>query len=94
MCCHRTDGPIYITPSEGLIIHTFTAPERGWQVNSHIVELPSQLLVVDSQYLLPYAREVVAYTEQLKKPISRVYITHYHPDAIALGAGLPIARGI
>jgi hypothetical protein len=24
-------------------IHTFTAPEEGWLVNSHIIEFPSQL---------------------------------------------------
>lgn len=79
------DGTIRTTQADGLKIHTFTAPERGWQVNSHIIELSSQLLVVDSQYLLPYAREVVAYAGGLKKPISRLYITHYHPDHL-LGA--------
>jgi glyoxylase-like metal-dependent hydrolase (beta-lactamase superfamily II) len=78
-------GKITVTEAGGLKVHTFTAPEKGWRVNSHIIELPSQLLVVDSQYLLPYAREVVAYGGQLKKPISRLYITHYHPDHL-LGA--------
>src|SRR5262249_14115018 len=53
--------------------------------NSHIIEFPSQLLVVDAQYLLPYAREVVTYSQQLKKPMARLYITHYHPDHL-LGA--------
>src|SRR5208282_2254367 len=42
-------------------IHTFTAPEEGWLVNSHIVEFPSQLFVVDAQYTLPFAREVNRY---------------------------------
>lgn len=74
-----------MTQAEDLKVHTFTAPEKGWQVNSHIIELPSQLLVIDSQYLLPYAREVVAYAGQLQKPIARLYISHYHPDHL-LGA--------
>lgn len=78
-------GTIRITESGGLKIHTFTAPERGWRVNSHIIELSSQLLIVDSQYLLPYAREVMAYAGQLHKPIARLYISHYHPDHL-LGA--------
>ena len=78
-------GSIKVTTSRDLKVHTFTAPERGWQVNSHIIELPSQLLVIDAQYLLPYAREVVAYTAQLQKPIARLYISHYHPDHL-LGA--------
>ena len=79
------EGQIHITQTNGFRVHTFTAPERGWHVNSHIIEFPSQLLVVDAQYLLPYAREVVAYSQQLKKPLTRLYITHYHPDHL-LGA--------
>lgn len=66
-------------------IHTFTAPEKGWLVNSHIVEFPSQLFVVDAQYTLPFAKEVVHYATGLKKPITRLYVTHYHPDHL-LGA--------
>lgn len=66
-------------------VHTFTAPEDGWLVNSHVVELPSELFVVDAQYTLPLAYEVVRYASQLKKPITRLYVTHYHPDHL-LGA--------
>ena len=78
-------GKITVTQADSLKVHTFTAPEKGWQVNSHIIELSSQLLVVDAQYLLPYAREVVSYALQLQKPITRLYISHYHPDHL-LGA--------
>jgi glyoxylase-like metal-dependent hydrolase (beta-lactamase superfamily II) len=78
-------GKLSLTQSEGLTVHTYTAPDDGWCVNSHIIELPSQLLVVDAQYLLPHAHEVVAYAEQLAKPITRLYLSHYHPDHI-LGA--------
>lgn len=66
-------------------VHTFTAPEDGWLVNSHVVELPSELFVIDAQYTLPLAREVVLYASRLKKPITRLYVTHYHPDHL-LGA--------
>src|SRR5215469_4570739 len=66
-------------------IHTFTAPEEGWRVTSHIIELPSQLLVVDAQYTLLHAREVARYAAGLKKPLARLYVTHYHPDHL-LGA--------
>lgn len=78
-------GKINLTQNNRLTVHTFTAPEKGWQVNSHIIELPSQLFVIDAQYLLPYARDVIAYAAQLKKPIARLYVTHYHPDHL-LGA--------
>ena len=78
-------GKLSLTQSQNLTVHTYTAPDDGWRVNSHIIELPSQLLVVDAQYMLPYAHEVVAYAEQLAKPITRLYLSHYHPDHI-LGA--------
>ena len=68
-------------------IHTFTAPEEGWLVTSHIIELQSQLLVVDAQYTLSYAREVARYASELKKPVTRLYVTHYHPDHL-LGAAV------
>jgi glyoxylase-like metal-dependent hydrolase (beta-lactamase superfamily II) len=66
-------------------IHTFTAPEDGWLVTSHIIELPTSLLVVDAQYTLTYAHEVSRYAKALKKPLAGVYVTHYHPDHL-LGA--------
>jgi glyoxylase-like metal-dependent hydrolase (beta-lactamase superfamily II) len=69
-----------VTRNEVAPIHTCTAPEDGWLVTSHVIELPSQLLVVDAQYRLPYAREVVRYAATLKKPLNRLYVTHYHPD--------------
>lgn len=78
-------GEIALTHSGELCIHTYTAPEDGWCVNSHIVETAAELVVVDAQYMLPYAREVVAYAATLGKPITRLYLTHFHPDHI-LGA--------
>ena len=78
-------GTWTVTRNEVAPIHTFTAPEDGWLVTSHLIELPSQLLVVDAQYRLSYAREVVRYAAALKKPLNRLYVTHYHPDHL-LGA--------
>jgi glyoxylase-like metal-dependent hydrolase (beta-lactamase superfamily II) len=80
-------GKITITRGRKATLHTYTAPEIGWLVNSHIIELPTQLIIVDAQYLLPCAREVSNYAKSLNKPISRIYITHYHPDH-HLGAGV------
>jgi glyoxylase-like metal-dependent hydrolase (beta-lactamase superfamily II) len=78
-------GTWKINHRSSVSIHTFTAPEAGWLVNSHIVEFPSQLFVVDTQYTLPFAKEVVRYAANLKKPLTRLYVTHYHPDHL-LGA--------
>ena len=65
-------GTMTVTESRNLRIHTFTAPDDGWSVNSHLIELPTQLIVIDAQYMLPYAREVVSYAQTLKKPIRRL----------------------
>jgi glyoxylase-like metal-dependent hydrolase (beta-lactamase superfamily II) len=78
-------GEIALTRSGEACIHTYTAPEDGWCVNSHIVETAAELVVVDAQYTLIYAREVVAYAATLGKPITRLYVTHFHPDHL-LGA--------
>jgi glyoxylase-like metal-dependent hydrolase (beta-lactamase superfamily II) len=77
-----------VTPDAVSPIHTFTAPEEGWLVTSHVIELPSQLFVVDAQYTLPFAREVARYATGLRKPLTRLYITHYHPDHLLGAAAL------
>ena len=74
-----------VTRNDVAPIHTFTASEDGWLVNSHVIEFPSQLFVIDAQYTLPNAREVVGYARNLRKPMTRLIVTHYHPDHI-LGA--------
>ena len=74
------------TVTSGVVpIHTFTAPEVGWLVTSHIIELRTQLFVVDAQYMLSYSGEVARHAAGLGKPVTRLYITHYHPDHL-LGA--------
>jgi glyoxylase-like metal-dependent hydrolase (beta-lactamase superfamily II) len=78
-------GSITVTEREDLKVHTYSAPEDGWAVNTHIIELADQLVVIDAQYTLVFANEVVAYAGTLNKPISRLYVMHYHPDHL-LGA--------
>jgi glyoxylase-like metal-dependent hydrolase (beta-lactamase superfamily II) len=78
-------GTISITRSHGVSFHTYTAPEDGWCVNTHIFELATQLIVLDAQYMLKYAREVLDYAATLRKSVTRLYISHYHPDHL-LGA--------
>lgn len=78
-------GTVGVIKRGDLQIHTYTAPESGWVVNTHVIELASRLLVIDAQYTLDYANEVIAYAATLNKPITRLYVTHYHPDHL-LGA--------
>jgi glyoxylase-like metal-dependent hydrolase (beta-lactamase superfamily II) len=78
-------GEMTVTECDGVRIHTYTAPDEGWRVNTHLIELPTQIVAVDAQYTLRYAREIVDYIGTLGKPLARVYLTHYHPDHL-LGA--------
>src|ERR1700744_3422168 len=49
-------GVFALTRSGDICVHSYTAPEAGWLVNTHILETGTQLLVVDAQYTLDYAR--------------------------------------
>jgi len=60
--------------------HTYTAPEAGFRVNTHIVETPTELTVIDAQLALPFAQEVVNVIRALNKPVARFVISHGHPD--------------
>jgi glyoxylase-like metal-dependent hydrolase (beta-lactamase superfamily II) len=83
---------IQITEEDGLRVHTYTAPDDGWVVNTHFIELPSQLIAIDAQYTIPYAKRALTYAATLSKPVTRLYVTHYHPDHLmgASAFGLPI----
>lgn len=61
-------------------IHTYTSPESAGLVNSQIIETSNHLVLVDTQYLLPFATELKEYLSGIKKPIERIIISHSHPD--------------
>ena len=71
---------VSVSRGQTVTVHSIQAPKAGDYVNSHIIETANQLVVVDAQLLLPYARFVRAYAERLGKPIERVILTHLHPD--------------
>ncbi|WP_309111371.1 MBL fold metallo-hydrolase [Saccharothrix sp.] len=63
-------------------IHTFVASFTDDNIANatHIVETRNQLVLIDGQFLAPYARAFRAYADGLGKPIDRVYLSHRHPD--------------
>jgi len=77
------DGIVSVTLAGTATIHTYTAPEAGWRVNSHVIELASQLVLFDAQLTPTYAREVLGVAAALGKPVTRLYISHAHPDHFA-----------
>ena len=76
-------GTVTVTPAGAATIHTYTAPETGWRANSHLIELASQVVLFDVPLTEEYAREVLAVAEGLNKPVTRLYISHAHPDHFA-----------
>lgn len=73
-------GTIITTARDQATIHTYISPDDGLNATTHIVELTTQLIIIDTQYAAPYADEAAEYARGLEKPISRVYVSHDHPD--------------
>ncbi len=63
-------------------IHTFVSAFTGDNIANatHIIESKNQLVLIDGQFLAPYARQFRAYADSLGKPIARLYVSHRHPD--------------
>jgi glyoxylase-like metal-dependent hydrolase (beta-lactamase superfamily II) len=63
-------------------IHTFVSAftDNNIANATHIVESRNRLVLVDAQFLAPYARKFRDYADSLGKPIDRLYLSHRHPD--------------
>lgn len=63
-------------------IHTLISAYTGGNIANatHIVESARKLVLVDGQFLAPYARKFRDYADSLGKPIERLYLSHRHPD--------------
>lgn len=63
-------------------IHTFVSAFTHDNIANatHIVESRNALVLVDGQFLVPYARKFREYADGLGKPIDRLYLSHRHPD--------------
>jgi glyoxylase-like metal-dependent hydrolase (beta-lactamase superfamily II) len=76
-----------------LKIYTLVAPNDMFANTSHVIELPHELIIVDGQFFAPYAWQLKAFTDSLKKPVTRFYISHDHPDHyIGFGDAFPHAE--
>jgi glyoxylase-like metal-dependent hydrolase (beta-lactamase superfamily II) len=63
-------------------IHTFLSSFAYDNIANatHIIESKNALVLVDGQFLVPYARQFRDYADSLGKPIERLYLSHRHPD--------------
>jgi glyoxylase-like metal-dependent hydrolase (beta-lactamase superfamily II) len=83
MLAQLPDPLIMVARQAGNVrIHTFIAAFTGGNIANatHIVESETRLVLVDSQFLAPYARRFREYADSLGKPIERLYLSHRHPD--------------
>jgi glyoxylase-like metal-dependent hydrolase (beta-lactamase superfamily II) len=78
-----TDPIVMVAKRSGDVrIHTFVSSfvDKNIANATHIVESKNKLVLVDGQFLAPYARQFRAYADSLGKPIERLYLSHRHPD--------------
>ena len=76
----ETGATVTVQKSGDVTVHSYLAPEQVFASNTHILELPNSLVLIDAQFLLPNAMDFRAYADSLGKPIDRLIITHAHPD--------------
>ncbi|WP_440135154.1 MBL fold metallo-hydrolase [Chitinophaga sancti] len=69
-----------VKSTANLTVHSFVSPGPLFANATHIIELSDQLILVDGQFFAQYGQEFRELADNLKKPISRFYITHDHPD--------------
>ncbi len=65
---------------DSVTVHSLTASEDVFANSTHIFETADSLVLIDAQFLLPFAADVRAYADTLGKPIDRLFISHAHPD--------------
>lgn len=69
------------------ITHSYQAPADEFGNTSHIIETPCKVIIIDSQYMVPYAKELRSIADSLQKEIVGIIISHAHPDHyLGLGA--------
>jgi len=73
-------GTITILKKGPVTIHSYMSPLDSALVNSHVIETKNKLIIVDAQFVRPYAKELRGYVDRLNKPIDRMIVSHNHPD--------------
>jgi glyoxylase-like metal-dependent hydrolase (beta-lactamase superfamily II) len=73
---------ILVKQAGNVRIHTFISSYEDDNIANatHIVESKNVLVLIDGQFLTPYAKQFREYADSLEKPIERIYLSHRHPD--------------
>ena len=75
-----TQGKIVVQRKRPVTIHTYIAPDVSFGVTSHIIETAKSLVIVDTQFMRTFSKELRTYVNSLNKPIHTVILSHEHPD--------------
>jgi hypothetical protein len=79
-----------VTQNANVKIHTYMSPSAMFANTSHVIELQNELIIVDGQFFAPYALELKKIADSIGKPVTRLYISHDHPDHyIGFGDAFP-----
>ncbi len=76
----ETGATVTVNDLGDIKVHSYLSPQQVFANNTHIIELANQLVLIDTQFILPMAKDYRAYADSLGKPIERLVITHEHPD--------------
>jgi len=63
-----------------LSLEVFTSTPHGYEVTSTLIYGANGVLLIDPQFLLPEAAQVVEMIRKSGKPLEMIYTTHAHPD--------------
>lgn len=80
-----TLGLVSVYRLGAVTLHSYMAPSSSAVVTTQIIETPSKLHIIDTQFVQAIAKESRAYADSLGKPVAGVYLSHWHPDHL-LGA--------
>lgn len=69
-----------VKQTDTVTVYSLISPAPFFANATHIIELPTQLILVDGHYFAQYAKEFREYADTLGKPITRFYVSHDHPD--------------
>jgi glyoxylase-like metal-dependent hydrolase (beta-lactamase superfamily II) len=74
------DPTTSVLDRDGLRVHTFTAPAAFLANSTHVLETKNALVVIDGQFIVPYARAFRRFVDRLRKPVATMFLSHGHVD--------------
>lgn len=69
-----------LTLATELTVSTHTAAPAGFSVNSHLIQGERDAILVDAQFTLSEAAQVVQLVQSSGKQLKYIIVTHGHPD--------------